>query len=441
MDIIQKIRQAGIVGAGGAGFPTYFKLSSAKGKVDTYIINAAECEPLIQVDKQILNFYTEQVFTAAEEVGNFLGVKKIVLGIKRKYHQTIEIIKNVLPKFDHRIEIYYLDNFYPAGDEFVLVYEVTKRIIPEAGLPLDVGVVVNNVVTLLNIYNALFENKPVLTRPISVLGEVKKPKTIIVPIGTLIKDVISFCGGTKITDYVVIDGGPMMGKIVSSEDAVTKRTSAILVLPEDHPIVRMKTLPKHYFLYQTKSACEQCRDCTEICPRYLLGHNFECHRIQRNVNYNIDTELLSEAFLCSECSLCIWVCPMLLLPTKVNQMVKQMLAEKGIKYVRKGKPENVHSMREYRKVPPERIIARFDLQKYVDPAEIELDTKEVNFLKIPMVQHIGVPAKPVVKKDDFVNKGQLIADVEETKLGVPIHSPVDGKVVEITDKYVCIEKK
>ena len=440
MDLIEKIRQAGIVGAGGAGFPTYFKLFSAKGKVDTYIINAAECEPLLQVDKQILKFYAEQVFTAAEEVGKFLEVKRIVLGIKRKYYQTIEIIKNILPKFDNRIEIYYLDNFYPAGDEFVLVYEVTKRIVPEAGLPLDVGVVVNNVVTLLNIYYALFENKPVITRPISVLGEVRKPKTIIVPIGTLIKDVISFCGGTKIEDYIVIDGGPMMGKIVSINDVVTKRTSAILVLPKDHPVVRMKILPKHYFLYQTKSACEQCRDCTEICPRYLLGHNFECHKIQRNMNYNIDdAELLSEAFLCSECSLCIWICPMNLLPTRVNQLVKQMLTEKKVRYVRKSIPINVRSMREYRKVPPERIIARFDLQKYVDPAEIELDTKEVNFLKIPMVQHIGVPAKPVVKKDDFVDKGQLIADVDKDKLGVGIHSPIKGKVTEVTDKYVCIE--
>ncbi len=300
---------------------------------------------------------------------------------------------------------------------------------------------VNNVVTLLNIYNALFENKPVITRPISVLGEVRKPKTIIVSVDTLIEDVITLCGGAKIEDYIVIDGGPMMGKIVSKDDVITKRTSAILVLPKDHPVVRMKTLPQHYFLYQTKSACEQCRDCTEICPRYLLGHNFEYHKIQRNVSYDINTEILSEAFLCSECSLCIWVCPMNLLPTRVNQMVKQLSIQKGIKYTQKNKPENVRGMREYRKVPPERIIARFDLQKYVASAEIELDTKEVSYLKIPMVQHIGVPAKPKVKKGDFVNKGELIADVEEGKLGVPIHSPVEGKIVEVTDKYVCIEKE
>lgn len=440
MDLIEKIRTAGIVGAGGAGFPTYFKLSSAKGKVDTYIINAAECEPLIQVDKQILKYYPEQILTAAVEVANFLGAKKVVVGIKQKYKETVEVLQNTKHKFDHKVEIYLLDNFYPAGDEFSLVYEVTKRIIPEGGLPLDVSVVVNNVVTMLNIYNAIYEGYPVVTRPISVIGEVVKPKTIIVPVGTTIKDVLSFCGGTKIAEFVVIDGGPMMGKIVSVDDVVTKRTSAILVLPKEHPVIRIKTLPQHYFLYQTKSACEQCRDCTEICPRYLLGHNLECHKIQRSVSYNIDDTLLTQAYLCCECGLCDWVCPMNLLPREVNQMVKQKLAQKGIKNPYKNKPQQVRSTKEYRKLPPERIIARFELNKYETLAPIELDTKEVSFVKIPLQQHIGVKPQPKVKVGDTVEKYQELAVVEEGKLGVGVHSPFKGKVVEVTDNYISIQQ-
>ncbi|MCX7716244.1 MAG: SLBB domain-containing protein [Endomicrobia bacterium] len=438
MNLIEKIRQAGIVGAGGAGFPTYFKISSAKGKVDTYIINAAECEPLIQVDKQILKYYPEQILSAAVEVCNFLGAKKVVVGIKEKYHDTVEVLKKVIQKFDYKVELYFLDNFYPAGDEFSLVYEITRRIIPEGGLPLEVGVVVNNVVTVLNIYKAIFENIPVVVREVSVIGEVVHPKTLVVPVGTLIKDLLNLCGGVKITDYVVIDGGPMMGKIVSLEDVVTKRTSAVLVLPKDHPVVRIKTLPQHYFLYQIKSACEQCRDCTEICPRYLLGHSFECHKIQRSIAYNIDDTLLTQAYLCCECGLCDWVCPMNLLPRKVNQMVKQKLIQKGVKNPHRGKPLQVRTTKEYRKLPPERIIARFELKSYEDTAPIELDTKEVTTVKIPLQQHIGVKAIPKIKVGDTVEKYQELASVEQEKLGVGIHSPFRGKIAELTEDYIVV---
>ncbi len=439
MNIIQQIKTAGIVGAGGAGFPTYYKLETAKQKVDTYIINAAECEPLIQVDKQILKIYPQKILASCIEIGNLLGVKKIVIAIKEKYHDTIEILQQVLPKFDHKIEICYLENFYPAGDEFSLVYEVTGRIVPEGGLPLEVGVVVNNVVTLLNIYNALYENLPVITRAVSVIGEVYHPKTLVVPVGTQIKNLLEFCGGTKISSYTVIDGGPMMGKIVSLDDVVTKRTSAILVLPDEHPIVRMKSLPEKFFLYQTKSACEQCRDCTEICPRYLLGHDFECHKIQRSVSYQTD-ELLTEAYLCCECGLCDWVCPMNLLPRRVNQKVKQMLIQKNIKNPHHRKPFKVRSLKEYRKVPPERIISRFELQQYVSSATLEPDTKEVPEVKIPLLQHIGVPAVPTIKVGDKVKKGDLIGDIPEGKLGSPVHSSIDGEVVQVTKEYIKIKR-
>ncbi|MCX7940481.1 MAG: SLBB domain-containing protein [Endomicrobia bacterium] len=440
MNLIEKIRQAGIVGAGGAGFPTYFKISSAAGKVDTYIINAAECEPLIQVDKQILKCYPEQILTAAVDVANFLGAKKVVVGIKHKYKETVEVLERIIQKFDHKVEIFYLDNFYPAGDEFSLVYEITGRIIPEGGLPLEVGVVVSNVVSLLNIYNTLYEGYPVISRPISVIGEVVKPKTIVVPVGTIVKDVLTLCGGTKIKNFVVIDGGPMMGKIVSIDDVVTKRTSSLLILPVDHPVIRMKTLSEHYFLYQIKSACEQCRDCTEICPRYLLGHNFECHRIQRSVSYNVDDGLLTQAYLCCECGLCDWVCPMNLLPRRVNQTVKQKLAQRGIKNPHRRKPERVRVTKEYRKLPPERIIARFQLNEYVNPAPIELDTKEVNFVKIPLLQHIGTKAIPKVKVGDTVEKYQELASVEADKLGVGIHAPFRAKVVEVTENYISLQQ-
>jgi RnfABCDGE-type electron transport complex C subunit len=436
--IIDKIKTAGIVGAGGAGFPTYFKLESAKGKVDTYIINAAECEPLLKVDQQILKVYSQEIIQTATQVGQYLGVKKVVVGIKEKYHETIEVLEPVVRKYSN-VELYLLDNFYPAGDEFTLVYEITNRIIPEGGLPLNVGCVVNNVVTILNIYNAIEKNLPVTTRAVSVIGEIKNPKTVIVPIGTLIKDLIKFCGGVTVKDYKIIDGGPMMGKIVSDNDVVTKRTSGILVLPSQHPVVVMKTLSQHQYLYQIKSACEQCQDCTEICPRYLLGHEFECHKIQRSVSYQMD-DFLTQAFLCCECGLCDWVCPMNLLPRRTNQMVKQMLTKNGIKNLNNKTPKTVRPTKEYRKVPVERIISRFELDKYLTSALLEPDTKEIDFVKIPLVQHIGTKPAVVVKIGDFVKQNDLICKTDDNKLGCNHHSPINGQVVEIDENYISIRK-
>ncbi|MFQ3676239.1 MAG: 4Fe-4S dicluster domain-containing protein, partial [Endomicrobiia bacterium] len=427
-EIIQQIKDAGIVGAGGAGFPTYFKLESAKGKVDTYIINAAECEPLLKVDQQILKVYAEEIIFAAVKVGEYLGVKKIIIGIKEKYHETIDVLETAIKQYSN-IELYLLDNFYPAGDEFTLINEVTDRIIPEGGLPINVGCVVNNVVTILNIYNAIKKNVSVTNRVVSVVGEVKNPMTLVVPVGTVIKELIKLCGGTKIENFRIIDGGPMMGKLISDEDVVTKRTSGILVLPSDHPIVIMKTMSEHQYLYQIKSACEQCQDCTEICPRYLLGHEFECHKIQRSVSYQMD-ELLTQAFLCCECGLCDWVCPMYLLPRRTNQMVKQMLIKKGIKNPHNKKPTKVRMTKDYRKVPVERLISRFDINKYVSPALLEVDVKDIDFVKIPLVQHIGIKPSPIVKVGDIVKKNDLIAEVRENKLGCNHHASIDGKIVE-----------
>ncbi len=438
-EIIYRIKSAGIVGAGGAGFPTYFKLESAKGKVDTYIINAAECEPLLKVDQQILKVYTEEILSAAKKVGDYLGVKKIVIGIKEKYKDAIEVLEKSIKQYNN-IELYLLENFYPAGDEFTLINEVTGRIIPEGGLPVNVGCVVNNVVTLLNIYNAIEKNISVITRPVSIVGEVKDPKTLIVPVGTIIKDLIKLCGGTTVEHFAIIDGGPMMGKVVCEDDVVTKRTSGILVLPLEHPVVIMKTVSEHQYLYQIKSACEQCQDCTEICPRYLLGHEFECHKIQRSVSYQID-EFLTQAFLCCECGLCDWVCPMYLLPRKTNQLVKQILIKKGIKNSHNKKPDNVRATKEYRKVPVERLISRFNLTEYLSKeAPLELDVKEFSVVKIPLVQHIGAKPVSVVKVGDEVKKNDLISVIDDYKLGTNHHASIDGKIILVNDEHIVISK-
>ena len=433
MNILELVKNAGVVGGGGAGFPTHVKLAA---KVDTVIVNGAECEPLLRCDQQMMDVYASKVVRGLEIAMESTGAKNGIIALKEKYHKATDSLENVLKtKQSKSISIFKLGNFYPAGDEFVLVYEVTGRILPESGLPLMVGVVVNNVVTLINVADAM-EGKPVTHRPLTVCGAVKNPVTAYFPVGTPVSDVIAFAGGSALADYVILDGGPMMGKIVTADDVITKRTSGILVLPVDSEVVYQKS--NRHAVKQVRSACEQCQDCTEICPRFLLGHKFECHKIQRSTAAGL-SENMTMAFMCCECGLCDWVCPVKLLPRRVNQETKKLLFSKGIKNPNKNAPQEVHPMRHYRKVPMERVIGRLDLFNYDVAAPLSGKIPEISKVKIPLSQHTGVPAVPVVKIGDMVKCGGLIGEIPEGKLGARVHASIDGKVTEI-GSYIKIER-
>lgn len=430
-NIIELVKNAGVVGAGGAGFPTHVKLQA---KVDTVIANGAECEPLLQGDQQMMAKYASQVVQGLLLVKKVTGATRAIIALKKKYHLAIEALEKIIAESGNEVKIHLLDNFYPAGDEFVLVYETTGRIIPEGGLPLQVGCVVDNVVTLINIFQAVEKNIPVTVRSVTVIGAVKEPKTMILPVGTPIKKVLEFAGGPTVLNYTVLDGGPMMGVIVDENAVITKKTSGVLVLPSDSEVVAIKS--NRYAIRQIKSACEQCQDCTEICPRYLLGHNFECHKIQRSVQAG-KTELLTQAFMCCECGLCDWICPVKLTPRRVNQEVKRMLISSGMKNPHNRKPDMVRQMRQYRKVPVKRILSRLDLLKYDVFAPLKEEELEVKEVRIPLLQHIGAPAVPVIKVGDTVKKGDLIGEIPEGKLGARVHASIDGKVTEVNN-YIKI---
>ncbi len=405
-------------------------------KVETVIVNGAECEPLLRCDQQMMDIYAAKLVRGLELAMEATGAKTGIIALKEKYHKATDSLEKVLKtKNNKSISIFKLGNFYPAGDEFVLVYEVTGKIIPEGGLPLQVGLVVDNVVTLMNVADA-FDNVPVTLRPLTVCGAVKKPVTAFFPVGASVRDVINYAGGPSISEYVIIDGGPMMGKIVSSEDVITKRTSGILILPDTSEVVYQKT--NRHAVKQSRSACEQCQDCTEICPRFLLGHNFECHKIQRSVGAGL-SENMTMAFMCCECGLCDWICPVKLLPRRINQETKKLLISKGIKSPHKNIPEEAHPMREYRKVPIDRILGRLDLLEYDVPAPFTDKIPDISRVKIPLSQHIGSPAVPVVKTGGIVKKGDLIGEIPDGKLSARIHSSIDGRIIKIDD-YITIER-
>ncbi len=434
MDIIQKIREAGVVGAGGAGFPTHIKFSVEK--VDYLLVNGAECEPLLQIDKYLMREKAKEIIKVLELLGEKIKAGEIHIALKGKYKSEIIQLEKVIKELNSRVKIFKMETYYPAGDEQQIVFEVTGRTVPEAGIPLDVGVVVTNVGTLVNIYEAIVDDKPVIDKYLSVHGEVKNPIILKTPIGITLKKCLDAAGGAIIPDYKVIIGGPMMGRMVEKEalerEVVTKTTGAIIVIPEDHYMVHRNEKSVKHIINEAKSSCIQCRMCTDLCPRYLIGQKLEPHRIMRSVSMlENDVDILKEAMLCCECGICeLFACPMQISPRLVNIHLKGIFRENNFRFEKNDKELVGNPMREYRKVPTNRLISRIGMNKYMEFSETEavvLDSKEVF---IPLRQHIGAPAKPVVAIGDSIKCGQLIGEVKEG-LGANIHSSIAGVVVEV----------
>ncbi|MGD9567141.1 MAG: 4Fe-4S dicluster domain-containing protein [Sedimentibacter sp.] len=436
-DFIDSVKECGVVGAGGAGFPTHVKLSA---KAEFVIVNAAECEPLIRVDQQILKYRTIEFLEGFNAVIKQTQAKKGYIAIKEKHVDVINILVKELARYNN-IEIYKLKDFYPAGDEQVTVYEVLKRIVPEGGIPLNVGCIVINVETVLNIFNAI--NKiPVTKTFITITGDVKKPATYKLPIGITYKDAIALCGTENIEGKVLIDGGPMMGKVIFDfNEPITKTTKAIILLDKDHSLIRRKTMSIEKRLKQSKAACLQCARCTDLCPRNLLGHNVKPHIVMRVANYGLkDFTGLNTALGCSECGICeLYSCPSDLSPRIINAEIKKEFAKAGFKIDNRDKKYEASHMMDYRKIPVKRLIERLNLKKYDKDAPFEDIDYKFSKVTIRLRQHIGVPADVVVLEGQAVSEGDIIARIGENKLGANIHASISGVVTSINSNEIIIE--
>lgn len=435
MELLEKIREAGIIGAGGAGFPTHVKLNC---KVEYFIVNGLECEPLLQSDKYIMRNKSDEMIQAVEEIGRAIGAEQLVIGLKEEYREEIQALKNSIAKFNSRVKLHLSRAFYPAGDEQVLVFEVTGRTIPPAGIPLNVGAVVSNAGTVFNIFEAI-QDRAVTYKFVTVIGEIAKPSIVKVPIGTTVKEVLEKCGGVITKDYMIIMGGPMMGKRMSKDQidtrVITKTDGAIIVLPEDHYLAQKEKMTIEHMKNQAKSACIQCHFCTDMCPRNLIGHPINPHKIMRSISLSEeDNEVLKQAMICCECGVCeMYACPMRLSPKRINVYVKGKLRESGVKWQNTTNTFTPNILRDYRKVPTERLIARLQLDRYKKQRLQEGEEINPIEVKIPLRQGIGAGTVPVVNVGDTVKKGQIIGRVEEGKMGANVHASIDGIISEISD--------
>lgn len=447
MSCLEDIRRAGVVGAGGAGFPTYKKLAA---KASFFIVNAAECEPLIETDKFLIREKADELIKGILLIADLLEAKHRVIAIKRIYEKEIAALHQAIDENGADIRLHLMDAFYPAGDEQIITLDVTGKTVPERGIPLSCSAVVDNVCTVLWCYEAS-KGKNICEKYLSVVGEVKAPVVLKVPLGTPVIECVK-AAGARIDKYIVIMGGPMMGKVYTKEEeiarlSVTKTDNNILVLPPDHLLAKRIERNLLQIKNQAKSACIQCRFCTQMCPRYLSGHNVTPNLIMRNLYLEdqiADNDTYLSAFgsaaNCSECGVCeLYACPMQLSPRRVNAFLKGQLRARGIDVPKNMNPQKRADYETIR-IPTGRLVARLGLAKYehlplASPMEVLPD-----MVTLPLKQNIGVPAEAVVHTGDRVQKGDLIAAAAPDKLSANLHSSVDGNVKAVTDTEIVIER-
>ena len=436
MELIEKVCQAGVVGAGGAGFPTHVKLDTQS---EWYILNGAECEPLIHSDKYLMRTRAKDIVDVLELVGKQVGASQLAIGLKKTYTAEIEALTQAIG--NKNIKLILMSSFYPAGDEQTLIFEATGRTVPPGGLPKEVGVTVSNISTICSIADAL-KDHPVTTRVLSIMGEVNNPCIIEAPIGTSVLECLQEAK-VKLSSFSVLVGGPMMGKIYPFKDVetlvITKTVNSLVVLPENHYLEQRQNINPQHMINQTLSACIQCRECTEMCPRFLIGHPLHPHRVMRSIAFGkIDTNpVFEESLLCCECGVCDYVCPMHLSPRRVNQMVKRELAGK--------KRPNFQArpaveQREYRKLSTDRLAFMIDVALYKkQEPKTEIAVLAPKKVAIPLRQHIGKESVPVVSVGDKVSVGNLVADIAPQALGAKIHASISGTVIAVDAKQIVLQ--
>ena len=431
------LQSGGIVGAGGAGFPSYAKLAEG---ADTLVINAAECEPLIYTDYMLMRESLNWIVAGAQHVMQATGISTALLGVKAHRAEMLGFTEG--QKLADGIFVKLLRDAYPMGDEINLIYEATGRVVAPGSLPITAGVIVLNAETLCNIHAAVEKGKPVTDKWVTVGGDIADRRVVRVPVGMRVADLFKILGITVDEKHTLIDGGPSMGRIVNPNTAIiTKTTKSLLILPSDIPAVAHKLTSVEDMLRRAASCCCGCSRCTDMCPRNLLGYPLEPHKMIRAANNAAITEnpaMALNASLCCSCGVCAEVCCQDISPKDVILTLKGLLAKNKLRFTTDKKDFTPSDDRAYRLIPSSRWetmlgVRRFDVVPTLSAGLIP--TKRV---EIPLSGHIGAPSVAAVKVGDKVERGMVIAN-PANGLSLPQHASICGTVTAVDDKKIVIE--
>ena len=431
MGLAEKVRQAG-----GGGFPTHVKLAA---KADTVIANGAECEPLLHKDAVIMEEQAVSLVRGLQLAVEATGASQGVIGIKGKKKHAVEAVTAACQGTDIRVHL--LGDYYPAGDEYDLVYNVTGKLIPPGGIPIAVGVVVNNVETFVNIAAAA-DGRPVTEKTLTIAGAVRSPVTLRVPIGITFRDCIAAAGGLTTDDPVLCLGGLMMGQTTDDLDTpVTKTSTGVVILPRDHHIIERKLKPNNVQARIGKSACDQCRYCTEYCPRFLLGYAVEPHQVMRTLAFTAPgaAQFNQWASLCCSCGLCtLYACPEELYPKEACDDAKAEMRRAQVKWTGPMNPKP-HPLGDGRRVPIKSLTKKLHVTDYDLPAPLSAQTLSPQRLILPLKQSAGTACLARVKIGDRVAAGQIIGEPAPNALGAILHAPLAATVAAVTDQQIILD--
>lgn len=311
---VEAVRNSGLVGLGGAGFPTFIKLNPKNlEEVDTLVINGAECEPYITADNREFLENGKNVVKGIELVCRYLAIDHVFIGIEDNKPEAIAKMKELI-KDRFGWKVIALKSKYPQGAEKVLIYETTGKVVKEGQLPADQGVIVMNVSSVAFVASYIETGMPLVSKRLTVDGSaVAEPKNVLAPIGAHYGDVIEFCGGYKAEPKMILMGGPMMGIAVPNDDyPVVKNNNAILAFAEEDTLLR------------DENPCIRCSRCVNACPVLLMPAAIDKAVLARD----LDTLAELKVNLCIECGCCSYVCPAGRYLTLRNKMAKKMLREK-----------------------------------------------------------------------------------------------------------------
>ncbi|MBE6663620.1 MAG: NADH-quinone oxidoreductase subunit J [Ruminococcaceae bacterium] len=434
MQELKKLMQEfGIVGAGGAGFPSYAKLAEG---ADLLLINGAECEPLLATDYILLRDEMDLVLQGVLEIIAKTSISKAYIAVKA--HNAERLGWKDGEKLADGVFARALPDVYPLGDEISLIYEATGRLIKPGKLPITEGIIVYNVETMYNLGIAKRFSRPVTTKWLTIGGEVKKPVVIKVPIGAKISDIFEKLDIKVKEGYTVIDGGPSMGKVINPRTyAVNKTTKGILILPDNSQAILSKKMNENMAISRAETACCQCTRCTDMCPRHLLGYPLEPHKMVRTAMGAVEAmpEMVISATLCCGCGVCeSLACNQGISPRAVIDNYKKLLSKNRLRFDKNG-DYSVKEEREYRMIPYKKWMSMLGVSKFDKDIDFAGEINDFSRVEMTLSRHIGKPSIPTVADGDFVKEGDLIASAADG-LSLPQHASISGRVTLGNDKII-----